>query len=94
MVASLGLWCSPGQPSRMRTRRIKKGSDVSDEKRDLIEENKRLSEEAKRAVLQAIITEAPNAGLNRIEELARAYALVVGAKWGILPGGSLSVDSK
>jgi hypothetical protein len=67
---------------------------VSDEKRDLIEENKRLSEEAKKAVLEAIITEAPNAGLNRLEQVARAYALVVGAKWGTLPGGSLAVDSK
>lgn len=67
---------------------------MSDEKRDLIEENKRLSEEAKKAVLEAIITEAPNAGLNRLEQVARAYALVVGAKWGTLPGGPLAVDSK
>ena len=59
---------------------------MPDEKRDLIEDNKRLTEEAKKAVLEAIITEAPNAGLSRIEQVARAYALVVGAKWGALPG--------
>jgi hypothetical protein len=55
---------------------------------------KDLTEEARRALLKAIIELAPNAGPGRIEDAARAYALVVGAKWGVLPGGPLSVDSK
>jgi hypothetical protein len=66
--------------------RNERGIDVSDEKRDPIAENKRLSEEAKNALLAEIIAAAPNAGTGQIEPLARAYTLVVGAKWGHLPG--------
>jgi hypothetical protein len=52
---------------------------------------KELTEEARKVLLQAIIAYAPDAAPTRLEETARAYALVVGAKWGKLPG-AVSVD--
>jgi hypothetical protein len=67
------------------------GSGMADEKHDLIGENKRLAEEAKKAILEEIVSQASGAG-SRIEMYARAYALVVGAKWGHLPGASAGAD--
>ncbi|BBZ30371.1 hypothetical protein MMAD_46660 [Mycolicibacterium madagascariense] len=57
------------------------------------DEVNRLTVEAERALLQQIIELAPKSGLGRIEEAARAFALVVGARPGVLPGGPLSVKS-
>jgi hypothetical protein len=59
-------------------------------RQNLVAENQQLAEEAKKAVLKAIIESAPNAGFGAIEHIACAYALVVGAKWGHLPGESLA----
>jgi hypothetical protein len=64
---------------------------MADEKQDLTWENERLAEEAKKAILEEIVSQASGAG-SRIEIYARAYALVVGAKWGQLPGASASAD--
>jgi hypothetical protein len=73
--------------------RDKNQAMAEDSKQDLVAENKRLAEEAKKAVLEAIIANAPNAGYGAVEHMARAYALVVGAKWGHLPGESPSAGS-
>lgn len=64
-----------------------------DSKQDLVAVNKQLAEEAKQAVLKTIIESAPDAGFGAIEHIACAYALVVGAKWGHLPGESLASGS-
>jgi hypothetical protein len=64
---------------------------MADDKRDLAVENQRLAEEAKKAILEEIVSQA-SGSMIRIEIYARAYALVVGAKWGHLPGASASAD--
>jgi hypothetical protein len=66
---------------------------MAENRQDLVAENKQLTEEAKKVVLEAIIANAPSAGYASIEQMARAYALVVGAKWGHLPGESPSAGS-
>jgi hypothetical protein len=62
-------------------------------KQELADENRRLAEEAKKAILTSIITAAPDATATGIEHLADAYALVIGAKWGHLPGVSSASTS-
>lgn len=49
-----------------------------------------LIEEAKQSLLEAIIEKASTAGTGQLETVARAYALVVGAKWGTIPGAPTS----
>lgn len=61
---------------------------------NILDEIKDLENEARRAVLKQIVEVAPKSGLGRIEELARAYALVVGAARGSLPGQSPVVNAK
>jgi hypothetical protein len=67
-----------------------KNQAMAENRQDLVAENKQLTEEAKNAVLKRIIADAPSVGSSQIEGIARAYALVVGAKWGHLPGESPS----
>jgi hypothetical protein len=58
---------------------------------NLIDENKTLTQQAKKALLKAIIEFAPNATTpDRIEDAARAFAIVVGVGPGVLPDGRLS----
>lgn len=53
---------------------------------DDVPETKQLTEDAKRALLKAIIAAAPKANDARLRGIAQAYALVVGAAHGYLPG--------
>ena len=58
----------------------------------IIDGNERLTDEAKNALLKAII-EFAQVAPSRVEEAARAYALAVGASRGVLPVGPLSVSA-
>jgi hypothetical protein len=53
---------------------------------DDVPEITQLTEDAKRALLEAIIAAAPKASDARLPGVAQAYALVVGAARGYLPG--------
>ena len=59
---------------------------------DIQGESQRLEDEAKRELLKAIIDDAPKSK-HRLEANARAFALVVGARYGVVPGGPLAVKS-
>ncbi|MDX1882690.1 hypothetical protein [Mycolicibacterium sp. 120270] len=58
---------------------------------DIVDAVNRLELEAKKALLEKVIALADGVNLNRVEELSRAYALVVGAARGGLPGGPVKV---
>ena len=51
-----------------------------------------LIEEAKRAILNRIISSAPSANDARLPGMAHAYALVVGSARGYLPGAPYPTD--
>jgi hypothetical protein len=61
---------------------------ADDDDLNLIDQIQQLTDEAKVALLKAIKASAEHSG--NIEKLAHAYALVVGAKTGVLPNGQIA----
>lgn len=60
---------------------------------DIVDQIEQLTYEAKAAILEAIKRNAGSGNVISLERLAHSYALVVGAKPGVLPDGHVPPSS-